>query len=146
MKLVARVLFYDALVFEGGGAEVEEDGEFEAGGGEVVDGLGFMAGVEVGDSFEFEDDFAFDEEVGFVVADQFAFVGDGEFDELFEGDAAESEFVGEGGLIDCFEEARAEDAVDFHTGADYGVGEFFEEEFWHDVTLSFLPRITRIGA
>ena len=49
-----------------------------------MNGLGFVAGVQSGDGFEFEDDFAFDEEVGFIVADQFTFVGDGEFDVLFD--------------------------------------------------------------
>jgi len=33
-------------VFEGAGTEIEQDGQAEAGGRQVVDGLGFVLGVQ----------------------------------------------------------------------------------------------------
>jgi len=60
-----------------------------------VNGLCFVAGVQVCHGFEFQacpeqtewcrrDYFSFDDEVCFVVANEFAFVGDGEFDVLLD--------------------------------------------------------------
>ena len=55
-EISGRVLFYDAFVFQGGGTEVEQYGKFKTSGGKIVDGLGFVAGVQVCDGFKFEGD------------------------------------------------------------------------------------------
>ena len=51
--------------------------------------------------------------------------------------------MGQGGLVDSFQKAWAEDAVDFHGGADEGVGELFVDDLDHEMLLCFLPRITQ---
>ena len=51
---MAEILLHHPLVFEGAGAEVEQDCQAEAGGRQVVDGLGFVPGVQFGDGFDLQ--------------------------------------------------------------------------------------------
>lgn len=71
-------------MLEGVGAEVEQDGQAEAGGCQVVDGLGFVPGVQLGDGFDLQNNLAFDDEISFVFAYQDAFVVDWQLLELLE--------------------------------------------------------------
>ena len=115
-----------AFELEGGGAEVEEEAVVDAGGGEVVDELGFVAGVEGADGLEFEDEAAVDDDVGLVVPDADAVVTDVEGDFLLGGQVLFGELQEEGVLVDFFEEAGAEAGVHGHGGADDGMGQFVD--------------------
>ena len=70
--------------------------------------------VEFRDSFDFDEDFVIDDEVGAVFSRNNLFVGNLKSDLFMEWYAAEFEFVGQGGLVDGFEEAGAKNAVDFN--------------------------------
>ena len=115
-----------AFELEGGGAEVEEEAVVDAGGGEVVDELGFVPGVEGADGLEFEDEAAVDDDVGLVVPDADAVVTDVEGDFLLGGEVLFGELQEEGVLVDFFEEAGAEAGVHGHGGADDGMGQFVD--------------------
>lgn len=115
-----------AFELEGGGAKVEEEAVVDAGGGEVVDELGFVAGVEVADGLEFEDEAAVDDDVRLVMPDADAVVTDVEGDLFLSGEVLFGEFQEEGVLVDFFEEAGAEAGVDRHGGADDGMGQFVD--------------------
>ncbi len=88
VKFVANpLLSHDAFLLQGVGTKVEQDGQAQAGGGEIIMRLGFVPGVQLGDGFDLQDDLAFDDEVSFVFAHQDAFVVDWQLLELLEADA-----------------------------------------------------------
>ena len=68
------VLFHHALLFEGLCPKVEQDGEAQAGSGQVVVGLGFVGFGQGRDGFELQDDLAVHHEISDVFADQATFV------------------------------------------------------------------------
>ena len=115
-----------AFELEGGGAEVKEEAVVDARGGEVVDELGFVAGVEVADGLEFKDEAAVDDDVGLVMPDADAVVPDVEGDFFLGREVLFGEFQEKGVLVDFFEKAGAEVGVDRHGGADDGVGQFVD--------------------
>lgn len=118
----------EAFPFDAGFLEVDEEGDGEAGGFEVVEALGGVFGGEAVDALEFEEDAVFDDEVGVVVADLDAFVVDWEGDLGIDGQTGRGEFVEEGAVVDGFEEAGAEGVGDFEDGLEdlFGEGGFFE--------------------
>ena len=111
---------------EGRRAEVQEEAVVDAGGGEVVDELGFVPGVEGADGLEFENEAALDDNVGLVMPDADAVVVDVEGDFLLDGESLLGELQQEGVLVDFFEEAGAESVVDGHGGTNDGMGQFFK--------------------
>jgi hypothetical protein len=117
-----------AFPFDFWALEVDHEGQGDAGGFEVVEALGIVFRAEAVDAFEFEDDLVFDQDVGEVVADQGAFVGDGEGGFGFGVEASRGEFVEEGAAVDGFEEAGSEDVGDFEDGGEDGFGEGFGHE------------------
>ena len=121
----------DAFVFKGSRAKVDQNGQGETGGGQIIMGLGFVGWCKLGDGFDFEDDFVFYDEISDVVTDELAFVVDGESDLLFKLDAAQGQFVGERDLVYSFKEAAAEGVVDFHGSTYYFIRKCFVEYFGH---------------
>ena len=87
-----------------------------------------MFGGEVVGALEFNEECVFDEEVGEVVSDGVAFIGDGDGDLAGRLDAAEGEFAVEGAFVDLFEEAGAEGVGNREDGA--------EDEFSEGVEVS----------
>jgi len=78
--------------------------------------------VEFAYGFDFDDDFVVYEEVCAVFADNDILVNNLEPYLFLERDTTEGKFMGVGGLVNCFQEAWAEYAVDFHRCADNLVG------------------------
>jgi hypothetical protein len=109
--------------------EVDEEGDRESGGFEVVEALGGVFVGQAVDALEFEENTVFDDEVGVVVANLESFVVDGEGDLGLGGEAADGEFVEEGAVVDNFKEAGAEGVGNFEDGSEYlfGEGGFFED-------------------
>ena len=57
-----------SLVLQSVRSEIEQDGEAEASGGQVIDRLGLVLGVQARESLDLQDDLALDREIGHVVA------------------------------------------------------------------------------
>jgi hypothetical protein len=115
----------DAFELKAGVAEVEEEGDFLVGGFEVIDALGGVDFVEGGDGFELEYDGPFDEDIGVIVPDENSVIVDGDGELGLDLQASFAEFVGEGILIDFFEEAAAEGIGDFDRAANDLFGQLF---------------------
>ena len=113
----------DALPGGAGGAEVYQEAEVKASGAEVVHALGMMDRQDDIDGFDFDEEAFFDEEVGVIVADAFAFVEDGEVAFGLGGDTAQLEFFLERAVVNGFEEAYAEGTGNFNYCADDRFGE-----------------------
>ena len=99
----------DAFPFESGALEVEEERYAEAGCFQVVDALRHVMGGDLVDALQLQDQFLFHYQIGNVVADGFAFVGDEEFSLRLNGQPAETEFLYESPFIYLFQEAWAQD-------------------------------------
>ncbi len=83
-------------------AEVEQDGKLKTGSGQVIDGLGAMCIVDFEHCFEFEDDFAINDKIGTIFANQHIFVVDWKMNLFLEGNAAQFQLMGKRCLVNGF--------------------------------------------
>jgi len=108
------------------GVEVDQKPEWESTCAEIGEQLGFVDVGELSDGFEFDDDGVLDEQVDALAFDHGVFVEDGDLDLGLRVDVAEVEFVQQCLLVDGFEQARSEFAVDLDRGTDHIVSELLD--------------------
>ena len=70
------------------GSKVEQNRQAKASGGQVVDRLGCVPGVQRRDRFNLQDDFVLYHKIGYVLTHRDPFVGHREAHKLLEVDAA----------------------------------------------------------
>jgi hypothetical protein len=114
----------DSAEFQASCAEVEEEAHFQARNFDVVDGLGEVDVVQGGNGFDFDGDSIVHEKINPAGAQLLVFVENLHFVFALEMDALKLEFVKQRPLVDHFQEAGAEGAVDFHGAADDFLGGF----------------------
>jgi len=121
---IAQMVFYFVLshetaICEGLGAEVEEETEFLPGCSEVVHHLRLLGDAGVSDGLDLDDYGVEAKKVGPVCGAQPALlVGDRKGDFSTEGDVSFGEFKRKGLMVDLFQKATAEMAVNLHRSAD----------------------------
>jgi hypothetical protein len=126
------VSFDDSTVLERTGSEIEQKGKAQTCHSEVVHGLGLMAGIELGNGFDFYNEFPVNYKIGFIDADRDFLVGHWEFYFMFESNTAQEQLSFECGLVNGFKKSWSENFVDFHGSADHGEGLPFVEQVNHN--------------
>ena len=123
--LIKSVDGTDDAIAQKGFAKVEQIAELQAGQFQIGLDLFAVGRTELGNGLEFEDHAVGDDEVGakaFVEGE--AVVGDGDRNLTPHGEAAFLEFVGEDGLVNGFEQAGAEAAVNVDGGVENDLTDF----------------------
>ena len=112
----------EASVFEGGGAEVEEEADFQAGGLQVIDNLRLLDPAQFGQRLEFDNDRIEADEVRAVGGIQLiSLVKHRQFDFALERDALILQLDGQGFLLDRLQKPAAQLPMHLHRGAENGI-------------------------
>src|SRR5664280_2354442 len=98
----------DALPFDFGFLEIDQQTQPEAGGWQIVEALRSMLVGKTIHAFQFDHQDVLDEDVGKILADRLALVGDNQRSLGRSPDATKGEFPEQGTLVDFFEESGAE--------------------------------------
>ena len=115
-----------ALKLEAVRTEVEQQPDFDARCGEIVDQLGFAGGREELDGLVLDDHSFFDEEIGDEVTNDYVVVGHPERDSAFGPESTLHEFMQECPIIDGFEITGPERGMHPHRAADDLFGQLLE--------------------
>jgi len=113
-------------------AEVEEQADCKTGGLEIVEELGVFIAGELVECLQLDDNLTETYEVGVVfLGEGLSLVVDVERYFGLKGDVAGGQFELHGFLVDVFEEARAERAMQFDGRAGDGIGFLLQKQFGH---------------
>jgi hypothetical protein len=103
--------------------EVDEQGQVQAGGRQVIDALGQVFAGQAMGTLELDEEAIVHHQVGDVLADGVTFIDDAVGDLGRGGDASKRELLDERTLVDLFQKAGSQDVGNFVGGTDDG----FEE-------------------
>lgn len=124
--LFASSIVDDALPFQLGVFEIQQQSDFKSGNVQVTEHLGEVVVIECRYNFGVDDHLALYDEIRNQFADYLAAVADGK-PPLFNRVASSQKFNFQSSFVDLFRQSRSQSVQDIHRGANDALGDRFME-------------------